>query len=788
MKTAIYRCSLALSTLGLLLTTGCGGGGDDPSPTPPPAATTTNVSMKVIDGAIRNALVCLDKNRNGRCDADEVQGRTDATGSATLAVPTGDVGKYPIVAVVGTDAFDADSGAVTVAYALAAPADQTAVVSPLTTLVQQAVASTGATSAEAAQSLRDSTGITASLFQDYTTATAPTDGSTSAATVARLLVLTTQRQQTAIASTVGTAAIDGGTISQADLDKAIQKKLLELLAQLVTALGDPAVAAAATPAAREAALQAAATTIAASSGLTPAAVAVAVGINNQASVAPVATPPAAFIQLTNLSFSDASNHYVRLLTGSLAQNTPDASNNARFVDRKTRSTGGNVAKWGAGNDPARNADLNWNGSAWVGCPLNYESVSSARDAQGNSTYNYCNNRETGRTSRSTFDVGGKSMAAVYAQMVAGGYTNLSISNPAVLGAATFPTGSSVFYQTQTPLTQAFAYYPAGAQNAPGFSNVVSQYSAAVSAGGDAQSQGAGVACNSTETNGNGVNSTTLEGMIASKTGTPCVFGPGSFVYGGVTYSSGPSNVWWGNSTVSLGKLGTAPVNSGAAPGFYTGNTHLRVAFKGTGTNPVTYYACQERFNNGSVRNCTAIGTGSYAIQTLGDGRAMTLTNAPVQAAALNYNRVFVERGGLVYFGYQSKPLPGNVVRLNTTASQAFLAQLGITADDPSVPLALTAGSYQGTWDLRDAMQPIGPNVGTSVFINANGSVSCFDRETSTSEACSVTITNPATGAFTYANGMATASGSFDFLAGTASGTYSDPTSVPINGSFLGGRR
>ena len=767
------------------LLSACGGGGDDSPPSP--LVTTTNVTTTAIDGVLRNALVCLDKNVNGKCELDEVQGRTDAAGSVTLAVPNDDVGKFPLLALVGPESFD-DGVAVTVPYAMSTPADQTGVVSPLTTLVQRAVATTGGTSAEAAQSLRDSTGITASLFADYTKAAAPTDGSTSAAAMARLLVLTTQQQQTAIVSTVGTTAIDGGTIAQTDLDKAIQHRLLDLLPDLVAALGSPAVLAATTPAEREAALQTQAVAVAQAGGLTAAAAAVAVGINNQASVTQPAATPSAGVQLNDLSFTDASNYYARLLTSSLAQNTPDANSTTRYVDRRARSNGGNVAKWGSGSDPARNADLNWNGSAWVGCPINYENVSGVRDALGKSTYSYCDQRETGRTNRSTFDVGGKTMAEVYAQIVAGGYTNLFIANPSLVGTASFPAGAAIYYQTNTPLTAAFAYYPGGARNAPGFSNVVSQYTAAVSSGGDAATQGAGAGCNSTETTGNGSHTTTLEGMIASKGGTPCIFGPGSFVYGGVTYSSGPSNIWWGNSTVSLGKLGTAPVNSGTAPGFYTGNTHLRVAFKGTGANPVTYFACQERFNNGSPRNCAPIGTGSYTIQALGDGRAMSFNNAPVQAAALNYNRVFVERGGLVYLGYQSKTLTRKNVRMNTTASAALLAQLGVAAEDPSVPMALTAGSYQGTWDVRTAGDPINAATGTTLSVNANGSVTCFDRASNMSQSCTLTITDPATGAFTYASGPATASGSFNFLAGTVGGTYSDPTSSPVNGTFSGGRR
>ena len=110
--------------------------------------------------------------------------------------------------------------------------------------------------------------------------------------------LTTLVQQ-AVATTGGTtAAIDGGIIGQADLDRAILKQLLDLLPDLVTALSNPAVLAAATPAAREARLLAQATAVAQSGGLTPASVAVAVGIDNRASASqPIATL-AAGIQLT----------------------------------------------------------------------------------------------------------------------------------------------------------------------------------------------------------------------------------------------------------------------------------------------------------------------------------------------------------------------------------------------------------------------------------------------------------------------------------------------------------
>jgi trimeric autotransporter adhesin len=256
---------------------------------------------------------------------------------------------------------------------------------------------------------------------------------------------------------------------------------------------------------------------------------------------------------------------------------------------------------------------------------------------------------------------------------------------------------------------------------------------------------------------------------------------GSFVYGGTTYTSGMPNDWWGNSTLSLGKFGTAPVGSGVAPGYYTTNTLLRVAFTGSGANAVTYYACQERFNNGSTRNCTVIGTGTYTISTLGDARVLTLNNPPAQAAPLSYNRVYVERGGAVYVGYQNKLLVSNSARLNTTAANALFAQLGITPEDPSVPMALTARSYQGTWDIRSA-SATDWSQGTSVFIGPAGNVSCQDRATATSVACTLTVTDPATGAFTYSSAGETVTGTASFLAGTVSATSSK------NGALVGYRR
>ena len=786
MKFTLKRLALAIVSTGLLTIYGCGGGGDDA------AVTTTDVPVTVVDGPIQNATVCLDKNGNGICDSAEPVGKTDATGKVTLKVDAADVGKYAILAVVGTDARDADTGAVPVAFTLKAPADRPSVVSPLTTLVQTVVESSGQSSASAEALVRSQTGINVSLFEDFTKGTSA--DSQAAGTVARMVVVITQQQTTALGASIGTSAIDGSKITKEHLDKAIQQRLLERMPDLLAALTDPAVLAATTPAAREVALLAQAKVLVTSSGLTTTSIATVVAINNQISAPPVAVAaPVAGFNLVSLNFTNASNFFTRVMTSSLIQSTPDAAGNTRYVDRRARSVNGNLAKWNTGADPARQADLHWTGSAWVNCALNGENTSSVRDAQGNSTYNYCDKAESGKSNRASFDVAGKTMAAVYTQARDAGFTNLTIADTTVLGSATFPTGSSLFYQSATPLTQAIAYYP-GSSLPVGVSNVVFQYSAAVAAGGVASTT-AGAACNSTEfRNTSGANSTTLEGLIGAMTGTPCVFAQGSFKFptttSPVTTSPDTSDESWGNSTVGIGIIGTAPVGTGTtAPGYYSGNIKLRIAFKGTGTNPVTYYACKERFNNGGTRNCTVIGSGSYAVAIMGDARVLTLNNVPVQASTLNYTRVFVERGGLVYAGYQNKPNVVNSARLNGIAANALLTQLGLTAEDPSVPLALTAGSYQGVWEVRNPANPA--SAGTAVFINGNGNVTCQDHFDATFFSCSLTIDNPATGAFhgtDNATANSTFTGNFNFLAGTAIGTDYDPTNTPPQGNFVGQRR
>ncbi len=788
------KLTLAFTSAGLLTIYGCGGGGGSTPPAnPSPIATTSNIGITVIDGPIQNATVCLDKNANGVCDAGEPMGKTDATGKTTLTVDNADVGKFAVLAVVGTDAIDTDrpTTPITTAFTMTAPADKAAVVSPLTTLVQTLVQNAGLSSTAAEAQLKEQTGLNVSLFEDFTKST--TADSQSAGTLARVLVVTTQQTSDAIKSTVGTTAIDGTTIKPSDIDKLVQARLIEILSNVVAAAGDPSITAAA-PADKEAAIQTQTTALLAAPGNATGTTTVAtlVGINNAAAVTTTVgsttVAPVAFISLRSLNFTDASNWFGRAFTGTAQQNTPDSAGNFKYVERRARSVAGQVASWGSGSEPRRQSDLSFDGTAWVNCPLNFENTQTVANAAGNSSYNYCSNRETGTSNRANFDISGKIMASVYQQVRDGGYTDLTIANAATaLGSTTFPAGSNLRYLSSTPLSSANTYYP-------GTDNTVKQYSPVLSAGGLASSQAAGVGCNSPEFNlAATAASPSLEAMVASMTGTPCVFNPvASFVYGGTTYTNpDPTSEAWANSTVSIGTLGSALVGSGVAPGYYTGNQLIRVAFKGTGTNPVTYYSCKQRFNNGSTRNCSVIGTGNYTITTQGDARVLTMNSPPAAIAPLGFQRVFVERAGKVFFGFKNNLAVNNSARLDKTATDALFAKLGLPTINVDTPVALTRASYAGDWNIFSVDTPLDS---TLLRISSTGATTCINTDARvnppfvTTEACTVTFNDLATGAITSTTpsrpGVST--GTLNFMTGAVTGTFTPNTGTPI--ALTGARR
>jgi len=784
----LKRLALGIAGAGLLTIYGCGGGGSTTAPTttvPPTTAitaATTDVPVTVVDGPILNATVCLDKNNNEVCDSDEPSGKTDSNGKVTLKVDPADVGKYPVIAVVGTDAVDADTGAVPVAFTLKAPADQSALITPLTTLVQTVVASTGVSSTAAETQVKAQTGINVSLFEDFSKGTSADHKN--AATVARMLVVTTQQQSEAIKAAIGSKTTDGTTITKADLDQAIQQRLHEIMPNLLNALTDPSVQAATTPTEKEKALQAQATAMLRNIGLTSSAMTTVVAVNKQISTnSTVATAtPVASASLSSLRFTSASDWLLRVMSGTALQNTPSADGNVKYRELQSAQVpGGTPYSWGSGGSPRRGSDLHWNGSAWANCPINFESTSSVRNAIGKTTYNYCDNDETGFSKRVTVDVSTRNMIDVYNEIKAAGYTNLYITSAAtVLGTATFPTGSKLSYQANTSLTGAIAYYP-------GTSNYVYQSSANVAAGKTSATDTTAACAAVTNVANYGSATATLDGLIAVNKGTPCVYGENTAIgSNGTVLSSGVRSDWWGQSTLSLGTLGTAATGNTPTTSYYTTNTPLRVGF-GSG-NVANYYSCKQSYN-GSTRNCNLIGTGIYTIQTLGDAKVLSFSGLPAQASVLNYKQVFVERNGHVYYGSQSKPVVSKSVRLNLVGLNALFSTLGLPAFDANTPVTLSKASFAGNYGGTFA----GTDSGTfSVSISTAGVTSCSGTSAiSGAVACTFTLTPSTSSPTTAAIKLgitgtgATFSGTADFTTGTLNGTWVNGSSN--SGTFTGGR-
>ena len=200
--------------------------------------------------------------------------------------------------------------------------------------------------------------------------------------------------------------------------------------------------------------------------------------------------------------------------------------------------------------------------------------------------------EDGSSQRSALDVSGRSIRDVIVSEVRGfpgsdsgvAYASWGPANLDLLGTATFPAGSTLWYYTNQPLKTAFAY-----DVQP--TNYVNAYPADIAAGGDTRTS-SGLACSTVNSSNSASLYTsvgTLETLVARNPGLPCIFGKGSNADG----SSLDQNEWWSNSTVSLGSVNGAAVQPSGTGSYYTTTALLRVAFAVSG-NGTSYYSCLQR--------------------------------------------------------------------------------------------------------------------------------------------------------------------------------------------------
>lgn len=657
---------LATGGLASAMLVGCGGGGSDAAAPPPvtPAAETVNVNSTVVDGAIGNALVCLDLNSNGACDTGEPSARTDANGNSTLVVAKADAGKFPVIAIVGTDAVDKDNGPVKVGFTMKAPADASGVVSPLTTLVQAHIESSQLGTAAAEAAVKDQLGVTVSLLADFTKAT--DDASKLAATVARLVVITKQTQVTATAGATGTGGV---ALTQAQIEAAVNTRLLQLLPSILQAASDPAVQAASSPAAKEAALLAAAQALATAAGLTKENLGAVVATNTRPVTAD-STDNGAGNVLRWFSFSDLNNYVVRAFRTSAAQAVVDAGGKRHFDEYRERSVNGVHSVWNPDADdnatPWLRNQVYWTGTEWFDCPTNFVHDATPWSATGESESLYCKAYKS-KSKRTARDVAGVKMIDLVKEIRAyplfdnaGSYANWG-PNPsdtaivAALGDKTFPAGSKLYYQSGIPLVNPDAYGTT--------SNDLAKIVPANIATGDATACANYTSANSASFQSDAA---TLDQVIARAPGLPCAYTANA--------STGTRNESWGSTTVGIGDQSVAAFE---VPSSVYKNNVLRIRAAFGANNTVTYLSCLARASDNSARNCSPIGTGSYSVETVGDARVLRLANAPASAATLGYNRILVERGGKVWYGSRDKLATTNQLRLNGGGADALLAALGL---------------------------------------------------------------------------------------------------------------
>lgn len=208
---------------------------------------------------------------------------------------------------------------------------------------------------------------------------------------------------------------------------------------------------------------------------------------------------------------------------------------------------------------------------------------------------------------------------------------------------------------------------------------------------------------------------------------------------------------------------------------------LRVAFGPSST--ASYYLCDYDASNGAMSNCAAAGSGTYALGVALDGVTpiMSFSGLPASTNVQTFTRVFVQRNGVVYYGWKDKiGQSTTTTRLNKIAFEAVASQLGITV--PTIDA--TPSAYIGTWGAAYAGGDTGSC--TSVSIDATGYIlgSCTSTGLGGSFTVSGRVSSTGVASFTASGGSSSgASFSGSFTATSASGTWTQPSNR-VSGTWL----
>lgn len=168
MKFSKKIVSLSLAVSLAVLLAACGGGEDTTSTLT--TTDTTTLSGTVADGYLVGAKVCLDKNYNDVCDADEPFVMTDSTGRYTFTLPNMSATELPIVVEAAENTIDLDTNtAIGVKWHFKARAGEGNFISPLTTLIAQDMElNTSLTHTQAMINLQNELGLAdINISEDY---------------------------------------------------------------------------------------------------------------------------------------------------------------------------------------------------------------------------------------------------------------------------------------------------------------------------------------------------------------------------------------------------------------------------------------------------------------------------------------------------------------------------------------------------------------------------------------------------------------------------------------------
>ena len=199
---------------------GCGGGSESDAKISSPEG---NASAKVLsgfvmDGYLKNANVCLDKNNNALCDnADGAIVLTDKNGYYELPID-GDVSNYNLLveALSGvTEDMDNPGQVLLSDFILETPADRPEIISPLTSMISSIAQMTSVSFDEAAKSLADDLNVSEQTIRsDYV------GNSTSESRQVHMLARgLTKVLQSALKSSVGEGGVTKGQARKGSMQR-----------------------------------------------------------------------------------------------------------------------------------------------------------------------------------------------------------------------------------------------------------------------------------------------------------------------------------------------------------------------------------------------------------------------------------------------------------------------------------------------------------------------------------------------------------------------------------------